>query len=121
MQHYPFTLMTGRLIFHYHSRTQTDRAARWTTRCPSPTCRSIRRMQRDWASRTARRSSCAAGVAKSTPLAAVTDDVAPGVLYMTMHFDPGVNNLTNTALDPLSKMPELKHCAVAVEKIAGVN
>ena len=36
---------------------------------------------------------------------------------MTMHFADGVNNLTNTALDPLSKMPELKHCAVSVEKI----
>jgi formate dehydrogenase major subunit len=39
------------------------------------------------------------------------------VLYMAMHFAEGANNLTNTALDPLSKMPELKHCAVAVEKI----
>jgi len=47
----------------------------------------------------------------------VTDDVAPKVLYMPMHFGPGANTLTNTALDPLSKMPELKHCAVAVEKI----
>ena len=24
---YPFTLMTGRVIFHYHTRTQTDRCA----------------------------------------------------------------------------------------------
>jgi formate dehydrogenase major subunit len=37
---------------------------------------------------------------------------------MAMHFPNGANNLTNTALDPMSKMPELKHCAVAVEKIA---
>jgi formate dehydrogenase major subunit len=34
-----------------------------------------------------------------------------------MHFVHGANDLTNTALDPLSKMPELKHCAVKVEKI----
>ena len=47
----------------------------------------------------------------------MTDDVAPKVLFMPMHFDKGANNLTNTALDPLSKMPELKHCAVKVEKI----
>ena len=49
--------------------------------------------------------------------ARVTDDVAPKVLYMSMHFADGVNNLTNTALDPMSKMPELKHCAVKVETI----
>ena len=54
-------------------------------------------------------------------MARVTDDVAPKVLYMAMHFADGVNNLTNTALDPLSKMPELKHCAVKVEKIAGAK
>jgi formate dehydrogenase major subunit len=35
-----------------------------------------------------------------------------------MHFGPcAANLLTNKALDPMSKMPELKHCAVAVEKI----
>jgi formate dehydrogenase major subunit len=47
----------------------------------------------------------------------VSDAVAQKVLYMPMHFANGANNLTNTALDPMSKMPELKHCAVAVEKI----
>ncbi|OPX70337.1 MAG: Formate dehydrogenase subunit alpha [Methanoregulaceae archaeon PtaB.Bin108] len=50
--------------------------------------------------------------------ARISDDVAPKVLYMAMHFNQGANNLTNTALDPLSKMPELKHCAVKVEKVA---
>jgi len=54
---------------------------------------------------------------ESIAVARVTDDVAPKVLYMPMHFALGANNLTNTALDPLSKMPELKHCAVKVEKI----
>ena len=56
-------------------------------------------------------------LAEYMPVARITDDVAPGVLYMAMHFPNGANNLTNTALDPMSKMPELKHCAVAVEKI----
>ncbi len=52
-------------------------------------------------------------------IARLTDDVAPGVVYMSMHFADGVNNLTNTALDPLSKMPELKHCAISIEKLGG--
>jgi len=51
-------------------------------------------------------------------VARVTDDVGPGVLMMAMHFNNGVNMLTNTALDPMSKMPELKHCAVKVEKVS---
>ena len=60
-------------------------------------------------------------MAKSITIARVSDDVAPKVLYMPMHFANGANTLTNTALDPLSKMPELKHCAVAVEKIQVVK
>jgi formate dehydrogenase major subunit len=56
---------------------------------------------------------------KTETIAHVTDEIGPGVLYMTMHFNEGVNNLTNTVLDPMSKMPELKHCAVKVEKIGG--
>jgi formate dehydrogenase major subunit len=54
---------------------------------------------------------------ESFPVARITDEVAPGVLFMAMHFPQGANALTNTALDPLSKMPELKHSAVAVEMI----
>jgi formate dehydrogenase major subunit len=49
--------------------------------------------------------------------ARVTSDLPKGVLYMSFHFNEGpANNLTNTALDPLSKMPELKYCAVSLEK-----
>jgi anaerobic selenocysteine-containing dehydrogenase len=38
---------------------------------------------------------------------------------MSFHFaeTPG-NALTNTAIDPLSKIPELKVCAVRVEKVS---
>jgi len=54
-------------------------------------------------------------------LARISDEVAPGVTYMAMHFPKGANTLTNTALDPLSKMPELKHCAIKIEKIAGAK
>jgi formate dehydrogenase major subunit len=46
----------------------------------------------------------------------VSDQVPPGVVAMPYHFHEAPSNLlTNNALDPLSKMPELKVCAVAVE------
>jgi anaerobic selenocysteine-containing dehydrogenase len=48
--------------------------------------------------------------------AVVSDQVPPGVVAMPYHFHEAPSNLlTNNALDPLSKMPELKVCAVAVE------
>ncbi len=49
--------------------------------------------------------------------AAVTDCVAPGVVFGNFHF-PGpanVNNLTTEALDPVARIPEYKVCAAAVE------
>ncbi|MBR9876688.1 MAG: molybdopterin-dependent oxidoreductase, partial [Vibrionaceae bacterium] len=48
--------------------------------------------------------------------AMITDDVPPGVVSMPYHFKEAPSNqLTNTAQDPVTKMPELKACAVEVE------
>ena len=116
---YPFTLMTGRLIFHYHSRTQTDRCADLHREVP----RSYVQLNVEDAERLKIKDGelirLKSRRGQTDTIARVTDDVAPGVCYMSMHFADGVNNLTNTALDPLSKMPELKHCAISVEKIGG--
>ena len=51
-----------------------------------------------------------------TTRAVVSDDVPPGMVAMPYHFSEApANLLTNDALDPISRMPELKVCAVAVE------
>ncbi len=47
----------------------------------------------------------------------LTPDLPPGVVSMPYHFrEAPCNRLTNTAQDPVTKMPELKACAVRVEK-----
>ncbi|MGF1692089.1 formate dehydrogenase subunit alpha [Photobacterium kagoshimensis] len=44
-----------------------------------------------------------------------SNDVPPGVVSMPYHFKEAPSNqLTNTAQDPVTKMPELKACAVAI-------
>ena len=51
-----------------------------------------------------------------TTHAVVSDVVRPGTVAMPYHFrEAPSNRLTNDAGDPLSGMPELKVCAVAVE------
>jgi predicted molibdopterin-dependent oxidoreductase YjgC len=48
----------------------------------------------------------------------VTEKSPPKVVYMTFHFaESAANLLTNTALDPIAKIPELKVCAVRVERL----
>jgi len=47
----------------------------------------------------------------------VTDRVPPGILFMTFHFrETAVNELTNSAYDPISNTAEFKVCAVRIEK-----
>jgi formate dehydrogenase major subunit len=114
---YPFTMMTGRLLFHYHTRTQTDRCAILHYEVPESYVQINTDDAKKLDIKQGERIKLRSRRGETVTVARVTDDVGPSVLMMTMHFDGGVNNLTNTALDPLSKMPELKHCAVAVEKI----
>ena len=50
--------------------------------------------------------------------AKLTESSPPGVVFMTFHFPDTVTNLlTNSAFDPIAKIPELKVCAVRVEKV----
>jgi formate dehydrogenase major subunit len=51
--------------------------------------------------------------------AIVSEQVPPGVVAMPYHFREAPSNLlTNDALDPISRMPELKGCAVEVERLS---
>jgi predicted molibdopterin-dependent oxidoreductase YjgC len=54
-----------------------------------------------------------------TAMAWVTERVRPGVVFIPMHYlENAVNRLTNAALDPVTKTPEYKVCAVRLEKPA---
>ncbi len=52
--------------------------------------------------------------------AVITDEVPPGTVAMPYHFKEAPSNrLTNTAQDPVTRMPELKACAVRVIPLEG--
>lgn len=115
---YPFALMTGRLLFHYHTGTQTRRSTRLHQETPAGYVE-INTLD-----------AARLGVKTGDPVrlksrrgevetnALVTPDIQKGVLNMSFHFkESPVNLLTNSARDPISKMPELKYCAVSLEKV----
>ncbi len=120
---YPFTLMTGRLLFHYHTRTQTGRAKILHHEVPEAYVQINTEDAVRLNIKNGEKIRLRSRRGEAEAIARVTDEVGPGVLMMTMHFSGkgSVNQLTNTALDPMSKMPELKHSAVAVEKITEVQ
>lgn len=50
----------------------------------------------------------------------ITSQLQEGSVFATFHFAvESANILTNPALDPKSKIPDLKVCAVRLEKVPG--
>ena len=48
----------------------------------------------------------------------VTRHIRPGVVFIPFHFaEAAATALTNSALDPIAKIPEYKVCAVKVEPV----
>ena len=48
----------------------------------------------------------------------ILDRVAAGTVFTTFHsVDVPINVLTNDVVDPIGKVPELKICAVKIEKV----
>jgi formate dehydrogenase alpha subunit len=113
---YPLQLTTFRLHFQYGSGSMTRRAPLLERENPrgilwiNPTDAGARAIATGMLVCVRSRR----GEVKTRAL--VSDQVPPGVVAMPYHFHEAPSNLlTNNALDPLSKMPELKVCAVAVE------
>jgi predicted molibdopterin-dependent oxidoreductase YjgC len=51
--------------------------------------------------------------------ALVTERVKPGVVFIPLHYmENAANRLTNAALDPVTKTPEYKVCAMQLAKMA---
>lgn len=116
---YPLVLTTGRKLYHYHTGSMTRRVAGLERIAPeerveiNPVDAEVLELcNGDLVKVTSRRG-------EVTARADVTDRVPIGVIFMTFHYaESAANLLTNTALDPVSKMPEVKVCAVRVERVA---
>lgn len=113
---YPFIFSTGRRLFHYHTGTMT-RKGMLDEHMPSDyleindnDAERLSISEGDKVKVTSRRGNI------EIP-ARLTDTVPPGFVFASFHFsETPVNNLTNPKLDAISKIPELKICAVNVTK-----
>jgi formate dehydrogenase major subunit len=115
---FPFWLTTGRMGFHYHTRTMTG---------VSP---SLQKEAEEGYAEINPFDAVRLGIEEGEPVrvisrrgeirikATLTFGVSRNVLFIPFHFvESAVNVLTNTAFDPVAKIPELKVCAVRVEKM----
>src|SRR4051812_14129507 len=118
---YPYVLTTGRVMAQYQSGTQTRRTRSLSMVAPTPRAELhpdlARRLgigQDDVVELTTRRG-------RARFHAQVTDAIRPDVVFAPFHWGGGssANALTDPALDPTSRMPAFKVCAVAVARVEG--
>ncbi len=119
---YPLILNTGRTVEHWHTRTKTREVPilerlspkAWLEMNPRD-ARSIGLRSHDLVNVVSRR-----GSVKRVELR-LTEIIAPGQVFMPFHyFETNVNEVTQSAFDPVSREPNYKQCAVRVER-SGVN
>jgi assimilatory nitrate reductase catalytic subunit len=115
---YPITLTTGRVVAHFLSGTQTRRIGGLMSQTPEPFCELHPRLAEtlgvvagDFVRVESRRG---AAVVK----AMVVKTIRPDHVFIPYHWplERGANACTIRALDPISKIPEFKKCAVRVTK-----
>jgi len=116
---YPMLLSTGRVLYHWHGGEMSRRSKGLLEIYSKP----LLEINEEDAvhldingNRRVRVSSRRGSVELD---ALVTDRVPPGMVFGNFHFpEAGINQLTINALDPVSKIPEYKVCAVKVEVIS---
>jgi predicted molibdopterin-dependent oxidoreductase YjgC len=113
---YPMLLTTGRMLFHYNVMTRHSgaldglRPYELIEINPEDAAR-LELEEGDEVAISSRRGSI---VARAT----ITDRVPPNTAFMTFHYhESPVNELTNSAYDPVTKTAEFKVTAVRIEKL----
>ncbi len=113
---FPLYLTTGRVLAQYQSGAQTRRIAPLVAAAPRAFVElhpeladSLSIVDGEEVRLVSRRG------AAVLP-ARVVDTIRPDTVFAPFHW-PGVNALTNDALDPTSRMPEFKVCAARLEKL----
>lgn len=121
---YPLMLTTGRLVYHFHTRTKTARSAALQQAAP------------DSYVQLSAEDAAAFGISEGDMVEissrrgkvvqpAKVGGILPGHVFIPFHYgywdEPGraraANELTITEWDPVSKQPHYKYAAVAISKV----
>jgi ferredoxin-nitrate reductase len=120
---FPFVLTTGRLYSHWHTLTRTGKCEKLVRREPEPfievnptDAARLRVSEGDMVQVSSRRGTIQVRVKLST-------GVTPGLVFLPFHWgdlyapENAANYLTISAIGRVAKQPELKFCAVNLERI----
>ncbi len=116
-EEYPFWLNSGRVVEHFHTRTRTGKIGNLNKFSPTPymemnpdAAKELGIEHMSYVRLVSRRGD---GVV----LVQLTQRVPPNMVFIPFHFHECVNRLTLGLLDPHSRQPAFKQCAVKIEKV----
>jgi len=115
---YPYILNSSRILYHYHTRTMTDRTRAIHFTAPRKwielwheDAMELGITEGEWVKVSSKRGSIFAE-------ARIVDTLQPGVAWMPFHYAEGANVLSDAHhLDPVSKIPGYKQIGIRIEKV----
>ena len=117
-EEYNFGLSTGRVYWHWHTRTMTNRTSTLERESPEPYVEMNLQDAKELQINDGQLIKVTSRRGTITLKAKLGYKVPKGMLFIPFHYrEAAANVLTISAVDPIAKIPEYKVCAVRVEKI----
>lgn len=118
-EEYPFSLTTGRILYHYHTGTMTMKTEGLNERAPESFVEISLNDARSFGLSDGDKVRVASRRGEITVIAKVSGMATDGTIFIPFHYArAAANRLTNAALDPVSGIPEFKVCAVKLDPAA---
>ena len=115
-EEYPFLLSTGRELFHYHTASMTRKVDAINRISPEAYVEIHPDDAKQLGINDGKKVRVSSRRGSISIKATISDRPIKGMLFIPFHFrEAAANVLTNTALDPIAKIPEIKICAAKVE------
>jgi len=116
---FPYLLTTGRLLHHYLSGNQTHRIPDLEAHAREPKAEIHPSLANTMALKNNEKICLSNRRGRIIVSVEISENIRPDTIFVPFHWggDQCVNILTNPALDPVSRMPEFKACAVRIEPV----
>jgi formate dehydrogenase alpha subunit len=115
---YPFTLLTGTILYHFGTGSRSFRSLRLKKFLPEAFMEIGESDARKLDITDGEKVKVISAVGELTTMVNITDTLPEGMLFMPVSFpETPVNELFDIVLNPETKAPSLKACSVKIEKL----
>lgn len=115
---YPFWLNSGRVVEHFHTRTRTGKMGNLNKFSPTPYMEMNPDAARELGVKHGEYARVASRRGDAVVMVQLTQRVPKNMVFIPFHFHECVNRVSLGLLDPHSRQPAYKQCAVRIEVIA---